>query len=762
LLQTSLGCAAWLASVLLAACGGGGGSGAPAGTVVVPNTPPPTTFSVGGAVSGLLPGNTLWLVDNASNNTPVTANGAFTFSAGLAVGSSYAVTVLTQPPGQTCAVGQGSGTMGQASVTTVAVTCADNQYNVAVNVAGLLPVDTLVVQNNGADPLSVSTNGTSNFSATSPSGSSYAVSVVTQPAGEVCTVSGGQGAITSANVSVSIACAPISYSIGGTVAGLLSGNTVVLQDNGASNDTVRANGGFTFGTLVASGAGYAVSVLTAPTGQNCTVSSGAGTVAAANVSNVAVSCAANSYNVSAAVSGLLANLSLVLQNNGGENLTVSANGSATFGALQLYLSAYDVTVLTQPLGQSCTVASPTGTVGAGNVSVAVSCALNAGSGAGTGSQSLVAVPTATGNVVPIAFDGGAVSNLVEFNRPFVSVTLCTPGTSGSTRACQTIDHVVLDTGSYGLVLRSSAISANLNLPMLTDANAHAIGACNEYGGGYSWGGVRMADVYVGGELARSFLFSDDGAAPGGASTPPSTCTSAGSYLWTGNSSENGILGVGVLLDNFPFEYSCTGGSCSQLTAGTYLLTNLASQFAQDNNGLIVQVPAVAGAGVYSPTSGQLVFGIGTQANNAIGTATAYSTSASGDFSTTFNGTGYTSFLDTGSSVLYFDDASIPLCTNANVSWAYCPAPSPDSLNATNFAFSGGGSSVVNFSIYSALNAFNGGPGLYLANIGAPFAGFSGFVGSYFDWGLPFFFGRNVYVAFVGASTPAGVGPYWAY
>jgi hypothetical protein len=31
-----------------------------------------------------------------------------------------------------------------------------------------------------------------------------------------------------------------------------------------------------------------------------------------------------------------------------------------------------------------------------------------------------------------------------------------------------------------------------------------------------------------------------------------------------------------------------------------------------------------------------------------------------------------------------------------------------------------------------------------------------------DWGLPFFFGQNVFVAIQGASTPGGTGPYWAY
>ena len=73
----------------------------------------------------------------------------------------------------------------------------------------------------------------------------------------------------------------------------LSG-TVVLQDNGGDDLSVSASGSFTFASPVADGAAYSVTVKTNPSGQACTVSSGSGTVAVANVTNVAVTCAANS------------------------------------------------------------------------------------------------------------------------------------------------------------------------------------------------------------------------------------------------------------------------------------------------------------------------------------------------------------------------------------------------------------------------------------------------------------------------------------
>ena len=120
-----------------------------------------------------------------------------------------------------------------------------------------------------------------------------------------------------------------TYSVGGTVSGLTG--TVVLQDNGGDNLSVTANGSFTFPTQLASGAAYAVTVKTQPAGQTCAVSGGTGTVGTANVTSVAVTCTTTppaTYSVGGAVSGLTG--TVVLQDNGGDNLSVAANGSFTF------------------------------------------------------------------------------------------------------------------------------------------------------------------------------------------------------------------------------------------------------------------------------------------------------------------------------------------------------------------------------------------------------------------------------------------------
>jgi hypothetical protein len=171
------------------------------------------------------------------------------------------------------------------------------------------------------------------------------------------------------------AAAPASYTIGGTVTGL-AGTGLVLQNNGADNLSITANGSFTFSTAIADGASFNVTVLTQPSVPNqlCSVTNATGTVAGVNVTSVAVNCV-NSYTIGGTVTGL-AGTGLVLQNNGGNNLTIATNGSFTFSTASADGASYNVTVLTQPSSpnQMCSVTNGTGTVAGVNVtSVAVNC-----------------------------------------------------------------------------------------------------------------------------------------------------------------------------------------------------------------------------------------------------------------------------------------------------------------------------------------------------------------------------------------------------
>lgn len=201
------------------------------------------------------------------------------------------------------------------------------------------------------------------------------------------------------------------YTVGGSVSGLAG--TVTLQNGDADNLAVAKNGGFTFATSAASGVAYNVTVLTQPVGQTCSVANGNGTLASGNVTAVTVTCSTVSpgtYTVGGTVSGLTG--SVVLQNNGAGNLALSANGAFSFAAPQASTSAYVVTVLTQPAGQTCVVANGAGTVGTANVSnVGVTCsALVAATGSrvGAGYDYTLAI-RADGSVVSWGqgMDGGS-------------------------------------------------------------------------------------------------------------------------------------------------------------------------------------------------------------------------------------------------------------------------------------------------------------------------------------------------------------------
>jgi hypothetical protein len=171
-----------------------------------------------------------------------------------------------------------------------------------------------------------------------------------------------------------------TFTVGGNINGLLG--TLELQNNGMDTISTLADGIFTFPTALSPGDTYNVTVLNAPMNQTCTVSNGQGTIVDANITNVQVQCSENSYTVGGTASGLTG--TVILQNNGGDNLPVSANGSFTFPTPVAQGSNYLVTILTQPDSQTCTVINGSGSVGAGNVtSVQVICSTNAYTVGGT-------------------------------------------------------------------------------------------------------------------------------------------------------------------------------------------------------------------------------------------------------------------------------------------------------------------------------------------------------------------------------------------
>lgn len=362
------------------------------------------------------------------------------------------------------------------------------------------------------------------------------------------------------------------------------------------------------------------------------------------------------------------------------------------------------------------------------------------------------------NAVRVTVDAG-VSNVP--NMPFVSITICAPGTTN----CQTIDHVLVDTGSWGVRIFASQLPASMTLPQQQDASGNLVAECMQFFDGYTWGSVKLADLQIAGEKAASLPIQVID--PNYASAP-SSCTNLGAARNTPSSLQaNGILGIGVFKHDCGANcvtqaipgtyYGCTGSTCTSIPlAETYQVANPIPYFSTDNNGSILSLPTVSG-GAQSVT-GQLVFGIGTQTNNALGSAQVIGVSPSnGTFTTVQNGTTYgSSILDSGSTGLFFQTSALTACTGANDAY-YCPA-STQQLSATIEGVNGV-TSAVDFSVGNATTISQ----TYAGDLALPLLAGPAYVTSkIFDWGLPFFYGRNVYAAVEQQTTPGGTGPYVAY
>lgn len=431
-----------------------------------------------------------------------------------------------------------------------------------------------------------------------------------------------------------------------------------------------------------------------------------------------------------------------------------------------------------------------------------------GGGSGSGS-------TSAANVVAMTVDSGPDPSNPDADTPFITITVCAPD---STTNCVQIPNIEVDTGSYGLrifpaaaggasVVTSTFISS---LTLVNGSNGSPLVECTQFVDGVSWGPIVLADVHIGGESASSIPIQVMGDSRFEGEIP-SGCLSNGTEEDTASGfGANGIIGVGpfaqdcgsgCVLSNTqyasdPWYYDCPAGGASGSDCqadGPPLTEQAANPVAHftstgDDNGVIIELPSVPDPNGAVSASGSLVFGINTETNNALGSATTLTgDSDTGDITTTYgstNGSNATnslpdSYFDTGSNAYYFDAAGTTNITDCpsssssgsggfSSSWL-CPT-SEETISLTNTGRNGN-VSRVNINIYNAntLLAEQSGGNYYTAfdDLGADTGSQSSYCQSnfsvngdcYFDFGLPFFFGRNVYIAIAGTSSD---GPYFAY
>jgi 6-phosphogluconolactonase (cycloisomerase 2 family) len=433
------------------------------------------TDTIGGYASGVL-GSGLVLQNNGADSLAVASNGAFTFATPLPAGLPYNVTVVSPPinPYQNCIVSNGAGTTGGDNVTNVSVSCTTNvnpAYTIGGTVTGVSASAPLVLQNNGRDNLTLAADGPFTFSLPIPSGSVYAVTSLgtTGQQSQTCTFTNASGTVASADITnITIACTPnvpVSVMVSG-----LAGTGLVLQDNGGDNLSVTKNGTATFGTALASGAAYAVTVLTQPSNptQNCVVAKGSGKAAAPAVTGITVTCTTIGYTLGGTVAGLNG-AGLVLQDNGGNNLAIAANGAFAFPMSLPGGTPYNVTVLTQPanLSQTCSVNNSYGSITNANVTnIQVTCVTNSYTVGGTESG----LPAGVGSVVLL--DNGGDATTVPGTGGNVLFTFPTALLSGSAYAV-TVQSA--PAGYYCAVGNAAGTVTNANV-------ATVLVTCAEIGG----------------------------------------------------------------------------------------------------------------------------------------------------------------------------------------------------------------------------------------------------------------------------------------
>ena len=351
----------------------------------------------------------------------------------------------------------------------------------------------------------------------------------------------------------------------------------------------------------------------------------------------------------------------------------------------------------------------------------------------------------------------------QWNIPTVSVTLCIPGTT----TCQTVDNILLDTGSVGLRISHAALS--LGLHPVSDGGSE-VDECYQFSSGSVFGPVVSADVVLGGEPAVTV----DVQVSNASLTPPSSCGTASSVTSGG---VNGILGIGYPFTQYDggLYYLCSSSGCpsqpscstTQGSTGTFpcQVANPVFSFPSDNNGILLSLPSLSSEGAPAPVYGTLTFGLNTQSDNSLSGLTIYKISASNScgyndsyLRASFTGgtSGSCGFLDSGSNGLFFGTGTFKsgsetfyVCNN-NTSW-YCPSPSPASISLT---LTGANNTTGSFAL-SVLSEST------IANTNN--IAWNDLAGPYgntntFDAGLPFFFGRTVAVGYQTGSQ----NPFWAF
>jgi hypothetical protein len=469
--------------------------------------------------------------------------------------------------------------------------CGDDTKSIPGSLSGSISGLTAagLVLADGSQTLAVNSGATSfTFGRIISSSTAYAVTVQTQPAAETCTVTNGTGTSSYTNVdTVAVTCVavqPSLHSLGGTVSGL-SGSGLVLADGSHTIAVNNDAASFTFGAILTATSAYAVTVQTQPTSQTCSVANGSGSTGTADVANVVVTCADQSYQLGGSVTGLTTS-GLVLA-NGSDTVAVGANATTfTLPSLVATGSSYVVTVKTQAMGEACSVAKGASTMPASDVTtVAVTCTdqpfrlggtisglTTSGLVVANGSDTLTVIANATTFTMPAAVNFSSTYALTVQTQP-TGLTCSFSGGSGvgassGTMPANNIANVALvcSPQSYALGGVVSGLSG-----MLTLANGADTLNVTASGSFQMPASVAYASTYavtVQTQPATQTCTVSNGTGPMPASAVTNVTVTCAVNTYTIGGSISGLTATGLMLQNNGTDSTNIAANATQFSMNT--------------------------------------------------------------------------------------------------------------------------------------------------------------------------------------------------
>lgn len=371
--------------------------------------------------------------------------------------------------------------------------------------------------------------------------------------------------------------------------------------------------------------------------------------------------------------------------------------------------------------------------------------------------------TSTPNQVPISIGSGL--NGDGINTMYISLTVCA---NNSGTNCQTVDNIILDTGSFGVKINKSALPESfvLSLPRVTTNAGNEVYACNTFGSGYVFADEHYAVLNLAGTMTSNVILQAIENSP--TAEIPDSCTAKGPFDDFANFGANGIIGINpaITLGNSSLLlYKNINGIYEPLTnaeeSGLPVLNqNPLPSLATNNNGFVVSIPPVS-QNTNTNVNGTLILGINTENNNKITAQTNLVVASESDLSVVCNSACFYSKItnpestipavfDSGTNGWVFMSNTLPQCD-----YGYCPeSPTIWTSSVYSYDFAANESYTISATI-SADEVVNGQSLSFAVMPGWGYYNYN----NQTLYGSPFFLGKNVYVVFPGTQNR---NPIWGF